>query len=196
VPEGPMTDQLQIAASAGALLVRHRPGHNSVIIARARADAAARGWTYVPFGMECHEAVGLTARQTANIPDQVQRIVIPVGSGMSLAGVLHGLRDPPDTTVLGVCVGADPTRRLARWAPPLYERKVKLIDAGVPYHRPAVRLTIGDVLLDPIYEAKCLPFLQAGDLLWVVGVRDNGHTRSDPTDWQRGLDDQPSLGVV
>jgi len=25
--------------------------------------------------------------------------------------------------------------------------------------------------LDPIFEAKCLPFLQPGDLFWVVGIR-------------------------
>lgn len=31
--------------------------------------------------------------------------------------------------------------------------------------------TIGNVELDKIYEAKCIPFLKEGDLLWIVGKR-------------------------
>ena len=27
------------------------------------------------------------------------------------------------------------------------------------------------LVLDPVYEAKCLPYLEPGDVLWTVGVR-------------------------
>ena len=49
---------------------------------------------------------------------------------------------------------------------------VSLVNAGVPYEREVLGAISGmDDRLDPIYEAKCAQFLQAGDLLWVVGVR-------------------------
>jgi hypothetical protein len=30
---------------------------------------------------------------------------------------------------------------------------------------------VGEVELDPIFEAKCLPFLEAGDLFWLIAIR-------------------------
>lgn len=170
-PSGTLSDELELAASTGAEVVQHRAGRNSVIKARAREDAAERGWVEIPFGMECQEAVEQTRGQAENLPEGPARIVVPVGSGMSLSGILWGLRDRGlDIPVLGVCVGADPRPRLARWAPEGWETMVELVDAGVPYHE-AVEGELEGVRLDSVYEAKCLPFLRPGDLLWIVGIR-------------------------
>ncbi len=170
--KGGLTPELAAAQATGAEIVEHRPGHNSVIIARAREDAAARGWTEIPFGMECAEAVAATAAQVANLPADAKRLVVPVGSGMSLAGILSGLaaagRDLP---VLGVKVGADPSKRLDRYAPGWRER-AELLDSPLDYHQHAPVTELGALRLDPVYEAKCLPFLQEGDVLWVVGCRE------------------------
>lgn len=55
-------------------------------------------------------------------------------------------------------------------APRGFAAALTLVAAGLPYsHRVSAR--VGDVTLDPIYEAKCVRFLFPGDLLWVVGVR-------------------------
>jgi 1-aminocyclopropane-1-carboxylate deaminase/D-cysteine desulfhydrase-like pyridoxal-dependent ACC family enzyme len=169
---GESTPELERAAALGAEIIRHRPGYNSVIIRRATDDAAERGWSLVPFGMECREAVQSTARQTGNLPAEMVRLVIPVGSGMSLAGVLHGLaRRQSMVPILGVVVGARPDRRLDRWAPPGWRSSVTLVRSGLPYHRSAPVQVLDDVPLDPVYEAKCLPLLGPGDCLWVVGRR-------------------------
>lgn len=171
VPAGDTTPEIEGAAADGATVMPVRPGHNAVIVARAREHAAATAAALIPFGMECEEAVMLTAAQVANVPADARRIVVPVGSGMSLAGILTGLDLlDRDTTVLGVCVGADPTRRLARWAPLGWQMRTTLVAAGVPYHL-RVEAGLGAVGLDPVYEAKCVPFLAAGDVLWVVGRR-------------------------
>lgn len=169
VPAGSDTPELEQAEALGATLVRHKAGYNSVIVARAREDAQASGATLVPFGMECEEAVRQTQAQVTNIPPEASRIVVPVGSGMSLCGLLAGLttRHP----VLGVVVGADPTKRLDRFSP-FWRATVQLVSAGVPYHDNAKRTDIAGVALDPIYEAKCIPFLRPGDLLWCVGNRE------------------------
>lgn len=175
-PEGQASDEVRAAISAGAERVSHKAGYNNVIVKRARDDAAERGWVEIPFGMEHPEAIMQTRRQAQNLPlepPEVQRIVVPVGSGMSLAGILHGLLDterevPP---VLGVVVGADPTERLDEYAPAGWRDMVTLVPSGSKYDTPAKTTVWNGIVLDAHYEAKCLPFLAEGDLLWIVGVR-------------------------
>lgn len=171
-PNGELSPELLDAQAAGCEIVRVKPGHNSVIIARARADSAARGWREIPFGMECEAAIKLTRAQVANVPRDIKRLVIPVGSGMSLAGVLWGLKDCGlNVPVLGIRVGADPCKKLAKYAPPDWASMAKLIESGSDYHKPADTSRWCDIALDPIYEGKCVPSLKPGDLLWIVGIR-------------------------
>lgn len=172
VPAGAPGPELLSAAADGAELVPHRPGYNSVIVARARDDAGDRGWFEIPFGMECGEAVCQTAAQVANLPRGTKRIVVPVGSGMSLAGILWGLANAAFlSTILGVIIGADPRRRLNAFAPPMWEDMCELISSGRRYDK-HVDACVGSVKMDPVYEAKCVPFLRADDLLWIVGCRE------------------------
>lgn len=173
MPTGPDTPEMVEARALGAEIVAHRPGYNSVIVARARADALQRGWREIPFGMECQEAVNQTKGQVANLPfGSIARIVVPVGSGMSLAGILWGLSELGcSVPVMGIMVGADPTKRLDRWAPPLWPSLARLSNAGVDYHAHAAETSFHGLALDPVYEAKCLPHLQPGDLFWLVGIR-------------------------
>jgi 1-aminocyclopropane-1-carboxylate deaminase/D-cysteine desulfhydrase-like pyridoxal-dependent ACC family enzyme len=171
---GELTPELARAQQLGAELRAVRPGYNSVICARARELAAERGWLEIPFGMECAEAVKQNARQARELPLDVPRIVVPVGSGMSLAGILTGMREAGNwTPVLGVMVGADRSGRLDKWAPGDWRTRARLVHCGLPYAK-GVDARIGDVELDPIYEAKALRFMRPGDLFWIVGRRENG----------------------
>lgn len=200
-PTGALSPEVLQARDMGAEVVQHKAGYNSVIVARAREDAAARGWLNIPFGMECAEAVEQTRAQVANLvplvqSKAVQRIVMPVGSGMSLCGVLAGVEHyglwDYGLTVLGVTVGADPMKRLLTYGPhaslfgeagdclvPSYleSGRLTLTATGSDYHAPAAEEHAHPegwgFSLDPHYEAKCVPHLrhQAGDCLWVVGVR-------------------------
>jgi 1-aminocyclopropane-1-carboxylate deaminase/D-cysteine desulfhydrase-like pyridoxal-dependent ACC family enzyme len=171
------SETLERAIELGAQVVEHRPGYNTVIAARARQHAAAEGWCHIPFGMECWEAVWQTAQQAESLPvKEIDRIVVPVGSGMSLAGILTGLATLwPLPPVLGVVVGADPTRRLDRYAPPFWRQMVELVPAGMDYHEAPACTSLYGVPLDPYYEAKAAAFVEPGDLLWVVGTRNPTH---------------------
>jgi 1-aminocyclopropane-1-carboxylate deaminase/D-cysteine desulfhydrase-like pyridoxal-dependent ACC family enzyme len=178
VPAGADTPETRGAREAGAVVVGHSPGYNTVIVARARQDAEAHpGARLVPFGMECEEAVEQTAGQVSSAAAVLaRRWVVPVGSGMTISGVLRGLaRHPFDrrpAEVVGVVVGADPSRRLARWRPFFADPvPVRFEMAAVPYHV-RVEYSLDDIPLDPVYESKCVPFLSPGDLFWVVGHRD------------------------
>jgi 1-aminocyclopropane-1-carboxylate deaminase/D-cysteine desulfhydrase-like pyridoxal-dependent ACC family enzyme len=179
-PTGALSPEVEAAKATGAEIIQHKAGYNSVITARAREDARRPECCEIPFGMECQEAITQTRHQVANIPIGVNRVVVPVGSGMSLAGILHGLIDigaAGVVPVLGVYVGASPVKRLGAYGPCAlldgysWRNMVSLTPSGSDYHKPAAAVMLGCIKLDPIYEAKCLRFLCAGDLLWVVGVR-------------------------
>ena len=171
VPTGQSTPMIDLAISKGAEVIRHSPGYNGVIVSRAREDAKTTGFTNIPFGMECEEAVVQTASQVANIPTDVKRLVIPVGSGMSLAGVLTGLRQHNlQIPVLGIVVGADPTKRLNKYAPLFWPTIVTLVKSRYDYSD-SCSARIGDITLDGHYEAKCVEYVQPQDLFWIVGRR-------------------------
>lgn len=171
VPWGATTDEIEIAKNAGAEVITQKPGYNSVIVARCHTDALQhRDWVEVPFGMECYEAVNMTAEQVVNIPLEVKRIVMPVGSGMSACGVSKGLLSKHRSqTIVGVRVGADPIKRLDHFWPH-WRKNMTLLTHYLPYDK-HVKATIGDVVLDEVYEAKALSYCEPGDLLWIVGVR-------------------------
>lgn len=176
-PEGALGEELEVAKSNGAEIIQHRAGYNNVIIKRALDDAEAMGYANIPFGMECWEAVYQTALQVKSLVQpykegKLKRIIMPVGSGMSFSGVLWGLKYfDIDVPVLGVIVGADPSKRLKKYAPE-HGVSYELVKSTYNYHAYYPNNSIGDLKLDPIYEAKCLDFIEEGDLLWVVGVRD------------------------
>ncbi len=207
-PTGALSPEVLQARDMGAEVVQHKAGYNAVIVARAREDAQARGWLNIPFGMECVEAVEQTAAQVESLVPLVQRgavrrVVLPVGSGMSLCGVLAGIERHGlwghGLTVLGVVVGADPMKRLLTYGPrgslfgggevmgdalvPAYlkDGRLTLTPSGSDYHDPAPDAHTcpegWGFGLDPHYEAKCVPHLRhhAGDCLWVVGVRKSLH---------------------
>ena len=152
-------------------LERVKPGYNNIIVARAREYAESMHYGYVPFGMECAANVEITSKQVINIPKEVKRIVIPVGSGMSFSSVITGMtRNDIYKPVLGVRVGKDPMKIISEYAEGLMMHDYDIVDSWFDYHD-SVEAWVGDYQLDPIYEAKCFPFLQKGDLLWVVGRR-------------------------
>jgi len=177
MPTGAHTPEMRDVLAHGGEIIQHKAGYNNVLICRANYDCDQRpGWCPIPFGMDHPAAMQCTRGEVKSLAPYrkvVRRVVVPVGSGMTLAGVLWGLDDlnwtPP---VLGVVVGADPTKRLDHHAPPFWRQRhgLRLVPAGVPYHT-HVAADIGGVGLDPVYEAKCVPYLRDGDLFWIVGKR-------------------------
>ena len=175
-PEGALSQVLIEAKDFGAEIIQHKAGYNSVIIARALEHSKKENLCYIPFGMECQEAITQTRKQVVNIPAEIKRIVVPVGSAMSLAGILWGLNDiGRQVLVLGIQVGADPVKRLNKFAPLFWRsnRLLKIIKSDVDYHKQIEDNVFMGIDLDKIYEAKCIPYVQKGDLFWLVGNRNN-----------------------
>ena len=169
-PTRPLTPELTEAQQAGLEVVEHYPGWTTVITRRAKDDALESGYKYIPYGMECKEAVIHTSRQAIDLPGEIKRIVIPVGSGMSLSGLLHGLQKQKlKIPVLGIMVGADPIPRLDKYAPAFWWDMVDLISSDANYKQHGDTLELCGVPLDATYESKCVPYLEPNDLFWIIG---------------------------
>ena len=155
-----------------ATLIGHKPGYNSVICARAKKDAEKHKYLYIPFGMDFIEAIEETAYQTYNVPEHIKTIVCPVGSAMSLIGIKMGLLNQErKIKVIGIVTGANPIRRIKKYAPSL---KFTLFYSNYNYHQP-INEKIGELDLDEIYEAKAWNYVKNmsfdSPLFWIVGKR-------------------------
>lgn len=173
---GEYTDEMKDAARQGANIFQHYNGFSATLSSKARREALLLGWTHIPFGMESDTAVNCTRRQVRNIPKDVKRIVVVIGSGISVSGILYGLADRKlDIPVLGVRVGGGFSgtrivRRLNRFAPWGWDEQLSIVQARVPYEA-ALEASAGPVAVDSHYEAKAIEFLKPGDLFWIVGRR-------------------------
>lgn len=169
---GKDTEELKIAIGDGAQIIHHEDTwHNSVIIARAKKDAEENNCLNVPFGMESWESIYQTALQTKNLPKEVKHIVITAGSGMNLCGVLWGLilTNRTDVKVTGVSVGYNVQKTLKKYAP-LNIKNLTVVKSELGYEDKVFE-KVGDIELDPIYESKCVPYLEPNCLFWIIGKR-------------------------
>jgi hypothetical protein len=163
----------QDAEAHGAELVKIKgTNYLSAIKARALRDAQARGWVFVPFGLECDQYFQYTKAQTANIPAEVERIVVTAGSGMTAAAICSGLREQGRRTpILAVRVGLDPEPLIDRWAPPDWREQISIVQSSASFEHAEEQTRWWGVELDPHYEAKAAPFVRAGDLFWLTAIR-------------------------
>lgn len=169
----------------GATIHEHRPGYMNVVLKRAEEQAASlEGSVLIPWGMECETYVDEISKQVANLPfndPSFERIVVPLGSGMALSGILRGLdkfmaKDVGKPPILAVSVGSETYKaRLDEYAPG-WDKLVEIKKSSYPFDS-MVTESIGPVSLDPQYEAKCVEFMEPGDLLWVVAHRDHPRLR-------------------
>jgi hypothetical protein len=98
-----------------------------------------------------------------------------MGSGFSVAGILEGLdRYDIDLPVLGVRVGIDVADTLDEWAPADWRERAdfEMADSDLEYEERPETTSIAGVPVDPIYEAKALPYAEPGDLFYIVATRE------------------------
>ena len=175
MPSGKDTDVINIInENKHSSIHRTKVGYNSVLISHSKQWAIDKNAFYIPFGMECQECIDITMHQVQNIPKDVKRIVIPCGGGMQMISVIHGLKhyNMEYISVLGVQVGANPQKTIDRFLPNLGmfgdNYNYEIVKSNIPYSK-HIESDFCGITLDDVYEAKCVPFLTKGDLLWIVG---------------------------
>lgn len=177
---------IEIASKLGAKITAIKVGYNPALQSAALRVAEAPGLWRMPYGITTpadaslravEDFVRVGAPQTANLPDEVRTLVLPLGSGNTACGVLYGLHDArPDDLRRVVTLGIGPAR--VDW---VRDRLLALgrdiVPAGVEHEHiqlSPVWATYGDrmpyqhdgIVMHPTYEGKCWRYLQATRHLW------------------------------
>ena len=170
--KGKMTKELLAAEEDGAKVIIHKnTWHNNVIISYAKKDAFEKNYLYIPFGMESWEAIKQTALQVKNVPFDINKIVISAGSGINLCGLLWGIKlYKRNIKVKAIQIGIDINKILEKYAPYDYKDYLEIVKTPYKYST-KIKAKIDDIILDPIYEAKCFEYLEDNCLFWIIGKR-------------------------
>lgn len=169
------------AVSKGAKIIQHPYGYTNVLIKRAKEYAKNNNAYYLPFGMDDVESVYATEEEVKSILpyiDDINRVVIVVGSGINLAGLIRGfMKYKINKPVLGVCVGFKGVPKILDKyiGENIWQKHCELITANQPYNDFAEYTRVNGIDIDSTYEGKCVPFLQKGDLYWLIGKKENQH---------------------
>jgi len=168
------------AESLGVEVHKVPYGYTNVIQKRARDLADAEGAFLIPFGMRDDFSIHLTCQSLVDsFPDienakeffsQINRIVVVAGSGVNLLGILSGLRlVKSPMKVLAVLVGhdcQDYVYKRCSWIP---DGQLSFVKSDVPYHSLSTYDQVNGIHVDSRYEGKAIPFLELGDLFWLIG---------------------------
>lgn len=172
---------MQQAVRKGADIIQHPYGYTNVLIRRAQDYAIQNKAYYLPFGMDDILSVQSTEDEVPSILpyiDDIKRVVIVVGSGINLAGVIRGfIKYRVQLPILGIEVGSVAYKKILNKyiGDKIWQRYCTIEKALQPYNTYAEYTNINGIDVDSTYEGKCLPFLQEGDLFWIIGKKEQWH---------------------
>lgn len=170
IPSGHDTSMIQhIKNNSHTTLIRTDVGYLSTIKKQSLDYANNNNYFYIPFALEDEITIEINKDQVQNIPDEVKRIVVPIGSGMNFISILKGLEEyNKNIPVLGVQIGLDPTKNIQKFLGNT-NIQYEIVKSELPYNKHSKEYKLGNISLNKTYEAKCLPYLKSGDLLWIIG---------------------------
>jgi 1-aminocyclopropane-1-carboxylate deaminase/D-cysteine desulfhydrase-like pyridoxal-dependent ACC family enzyme len=161
---------LTIAQKNGAEIYGTNVGWNSVIESKAKQIFGFN----IKMGFASEDIIEANIEQVRNIPDELDYLVVAVGSGYNFISILRGLKRYGKKVgrVIGVYVGKNPTEIIKKYAP---EEKYELIKYPTSYSTPCKKYGTD---FDELYEAKAYDWLiknldvkNKKVLLWVIGKR-------------------------
>jgi 1-aminocyclopropane-1-carboxylate deaminase/D-cysteine desulfhydrase-like pyridoxal-dependent ACC family enzyme len=156
-------------------------GMKTVISHRAKQLQKDNGYYNPDFSKHIHthkELMFINAKQVSNIPDNLDVLIMSVGSGIQFANVLKGIHLYKKSVkrVIGICVGPDRRKLIDSYLNDGIEYKYELALTKSAYSKP-VKQKIDDFELDDLYEAKAYKWmlknidLNQNILFWCVGRR-------------------------
>lgn len=129
-----------------------------------------------------HAILDTISAQVVNIPDDLDVLVVPVGSGLHLLGIMQGLEKYKKKVkrIIGCHVGPDRRDKIdsylspLEWQNPTYEMAALNLDT--PYGKPCLEGLPNREPLDELYESKAHVWMRENidtkknkTLFWVVG---------------------------
>lgn len=110
-----------------------------------------------------------TIDQCVNIPENIRRIVVPTGSGLTAAGIILALQRMGRN--IDVLVIKSSMMDIKFAAPICFYPGIKIIQPTSPYDTPLVASLPDETPLDPFYAAKAWHYVGKDDLFWPPGLR-------------------------
>lgn len=170
---------IRISESLDAEIFPIRGNHVSICYSQVKKYVEKRGGFMLPFGLECIESVKAIANEARTIPSKVIEggtLVVCCGSGVTLAGILTGLKYKPKKAV-GISSG----RSVAKIIACLKKYDIKpsrdliIVPSGMPYYEaPSITAPFPS---HPNYDLKAWKYLTENlkkfpepILFWNVGA--------------------------
>jgi 1-aminocyclopropane-1-carboxylate deaminase/D-cysteine desulfhydrase-like pyridoxal-dependent ACC family enzyme len=166
---------LSIAQSNGANIYGFRSGYSNVL--EAYAKKYFPNDFYINMGFASDDVINANTEEVANLPTDLDYLVIPVGSAMNFISILKGLVkfNINPKNIVGVYVGRKPFTTLEKYSFDFINLNYKIVTSPYKYSR---EIDIENYFFDPIYEAKAYDWLiknidvkKNKVLLWVIGKR-------------------------
>lgn len=177
---------IEIAAAAGADIEAIKVGYNPALQGAGRRRAEELGAWQLPYGIttrndaspdEVRDFIRVGAPQTQNLPDEVETLLLPFGSGNTGAGVLYGLHDHRPANLKRVVLFEIGPERVPWVKDRLSWMDRDLTPPGVELVRTPLHptwATYGDkmpetedgIVFHPTYEGKIVRFLKAIESPW------------------------------
>jgi Pyridoxal-phosphate dependent enzyme len=184
-----------MAAEHGAQIEAIKVGYNPALQAAAKKVASEPGVWRLPYGITTDDDIenflAVGGAQTMNLPDEIETLIIPFGSGNTACGVLYGLHDfRPANLEHVVLVGIGPdrlnwaTERLRGVGRYIVPSDVALTHASLhgwfASYGDKMPETLEGIEMHPTYEGKVVRFLNQAKpsywtqrdgttCLWIVG---------------------------
>ena len=160
-----LKDMIEKLEKTNANIIYEKVGYNNVLNSHAKLNAENLNYKFIPLGMiGCEEAKKIIMNNTKQLLTdfpETKRIVTVIGSGTTMIGICEYLNYiKSDTPVLGILVGMDSTKNIAKNTTYKY---YNIIKSEYKYQD-----KIKHEFLNPTYEAKCVPYLKENDTLYVV----------------------------
>ena len=165
-------------------------GMKTAITARIREIQQENGYYNPDFSKHIHnhpELMFVNSQQVANIPDELDVLIAPVGSGIQFANILKGIHDHNKSVkrIIGVQVGPDRRKLIdsyltsqSLWDERInYQYELMQYEIQFPHSYSKSEIQrVGDFELDDLYEAKAHKWMLnniVSDkvLFWCVGRR-------------------------
>lgn len=193
---------IRLAAEQGSEIIAIPVGYNPALQSAGRKFVAENpGAWQLPYGIttsgnstieEQRAFVEVGAAQVANLPDEIETIVLPFGSGNTAAGVLYGIlkfRRPGELRrVVLMTIGPDRfswlEERLAALGSPLSGLGVEIervhLHPNFATYGDRMPETLDGIEMHPTYEGKVIRYLElcgpkwwsdrdGKTLMWIVG---------------------------
>ncbi len=158
-------------------------GYENVLMSRIDSICKYHNYFVIKFGINLYNntraIVDSISNQVQNIPDDLDLLVVNIGSGITFGGILRGLTkyNKHPKKVIGIQIaGYDRRNTINQIAGDYYCDYEYIQDKTYPYSRMLKVMFSDKEYLDPIYESKAYNYMMKNldtennkTLFWIVG---------------------------